>query len=186
LTIIEQEYSSVGNDVTSKNPLSHMGEYAYPRLKSFKIGQLNITSLVKHVEELRIFIHEQPIDILCINEIRLDNSISSAEVEICCYEIVRRDRNRNGGDVASYLRNNIPYVERSDLIPENVEALCLGIRKPKSKPVLLSTWYRPPDSNIELLECFENFLKKTDDENKEITIIDSGLCALNLDSLKVS
>ena len=92
------------------------------------------------------------------------------------YEIVRRDRNRNGGDVASYLRNNIPYVERSDLIPENVEALCLEIRKPKSKPVLLSTWYRPPDSNIELLECFENFLKKTDDENKEIIITGDFNC----------
>ena len=101
--------------MTSKNPLSHMGEFAYPKLKGFTIGQLNITSLVKHVEELRIFIHEQPIDILCINETRLDNSISSAEVEICGYEIVRRDRNRNGGGVAIYLRNNIPYVERSDL-----------------------------------------------------------------------
>jgi predicted glutamine amidotransferase len=87
-----------------------------------------------------------------INETRLDNSISSAEVQICGYEIARRDRNRNrnGGGVAIYLRNNIPYVERSDLIiPENVEALCLRIRKPKSKPVLVSTWYRPPDSNIE-------------------------------------
>ena len=122
MTNIEPEYSSIENVVTSKNPLSHMGEFAYPKLKGFKIGQLNITSLVKHVEELRIFIHEQPIDILCINETRLDNPITSAEVEICGYEIVRRDRNRNGGGVAIYLRNNIPYVERSDLIPENVEA----------------------------------------------------------------
>ena len=49
-----------------------MGEFAYPctKLKGFKIGQLNITSLVKHVEELRIFIHQQPIDTLCINETR--------------------------------------------------------------------------------------------------------------------
>jgi exonuclease III len=134
-----------------------MGEFAYPKRKCFKIGQLNITSLVKHVEELRIFIHEQPIDILCINECRLDNSISNVEVEICGYEIVRRDRNRNGGGVAIYSRNNIPYVERSELIPENVEALCLEIRKPKSKPVLVSIWYRPPDSNIELLECLKIF-----------------------------
>jgi exonuclease III len=147
-----------------------MGEFAYPKLKGFKIGQLNITNLVKHVEELRIFIHEQPIDILYINETWLDNSISSAEVEICGYEIVRRDRNRNGGGVAIYLCNNIPYVEQSDLIPENVEALCLEIRKPKSKPVLVSTWYRPPDSNIELLEWFEKYLKKSGDENKEIII----------------
>jgi exonuclease III len=155
-----------------------MDEFAYPKLKGFKIGQLNITSLVKHVEKFRIFIHEQPIDILCIDKPRLDNSISSAEVEICGYEIVRRDRNRNGGGVAIYLCNNIPYIERSDLIPENVEALCLEVRKPKSKPVLVSTWYRPPDWNIELLECFEICLKTIDDENKEIIITGDFNCDL--------
>ena len=91
-------------------------------------------------------------------------------VEICGYEIIRQDRNRNGGDVAIYLRNNISYVERSDLVSEHVEALCLEIRKPESKPILVSTWYRPPDSNIVFLQCFEEFLRKMDDENKEIII----------------
>ncbi len=155
-----------------------MGEFAYPKLKGFKIGQLSITSLVKHVEELRIFIHELPIDILCLNETRLDNSISNSEVENRGYELVRRDRNRDGGGVAIYLRNNIPFLERSDLISDNVEALCLEIRKPKSKPVLVSTWYRPPDSNIELLECFEKFLQKIDDENKEMIITGDFNCDL--------
>ena len=74
--------------MTSKNPLSHSSKFVYPKPKGFKIiGQLNITSLVKHIEELRIFIYEQPFDILCINETRLDNSISSTEVEISGYEI---------------------------------------------------------------------------------------------------
>lgn len=36
--------------------------------------------------------------------------------------------------------------------------------------MLVSVWYRPPDSNIEILECFEEFLQKIDDENKEIII----------------
>ena len=44
--------------------------------------------------------------------------------------------------------------------------------------MLVSTWYRPPDSNIELLECFENFLKKLDDENKEIIITGDFNCDL--------
>ena len=69
-----------------------MGEFPYPKLKGFKIGQLNITGLVKHVEELRIFIHELPIDILRLNKTRLDNSISNSEVEIRGYELVRTRR----------------------------------------------------------------------------------------------
>ena len=76
---------------------------------------------------------------------RLDHSVSNNEVEISGYEIIRRDRNRNGGGVAICLRNNISYVERSDLVSEHVEALCLEITEPKSKPIPVSTWYRPPD-----------------------------------------
>ena len=92
--------------MTSKNPLPHKSELVYQKLKGFKIG-LNIASIVKHIEELRIFINERPFDILCI-ETQLDNTV--------------------------YLRNNISYVERSDLISGRVEALCLKIRKRKSKP----------------------------------------------------
>ena len=81
------------------------------------------------------------------------NSISNTEVEIGGYEIIRQDRNRNGGGVAIYLRNNISYVKRSDdLISEHAEPLCLEIKKPKSKPIV-STWYRPPDSHNVFLQC---------------------------------
>ncbi len=44
--------------------------------------------------------------------------------------------------------------------------------------MLVSTWYHPPDSNIELLECFEKFLQKIDDENKEMIITDDFKCDL--------
>ena len=94
--------------MTSNNPLSHQSKAIYPKLKGFRIAHLNITSLTKHIEELRIFISENSFEILCINETRLDNSICNTEIEIAGYEIVRKDRNRNGGGVAIYLRNNIP------------------------------------------------------------------------------
>ena len=73
--------------MTSKNPLSHKSEIVYPKLKGFKIGQLNITSLVKHIEELRIFIYEQPFDILCINETRLDHSVSNKRLKLAAMEL---------------------------------------------------------------------------------------------------
>ena len=67
------------------------------RLKGFKIGNLNIASLIKHIDELRIFMHDQKFDILSINETRLDDTIDNNEVEIKGYDLTRRDRNRNGG-----------------------------------------------------------------------------------------
>ena len=94
--------------MTSNNPLSLQSKVIHPKLKGFKIGHLNITSLTKYIEELRIFIHENSFEILCINGTRFDNSIYDTEIEIAGYEMVRKDRNRHGGGVTIYPRNNIP------------------------------------------------------------------------------
>ena len=61
-------------------------------------------------------------------------------------------------------------IIRTDLNTDNAEAVCLEIRKSKVKPLLVSTWYRPPNANCEFFSHFENFLKKIDDENNEIVI----------------
>ena len=119
----------------------------------------------------------KPFDVITLNETRLDDSVLNGEVEIPGYDIVRRDRNRNGGGVAIYIRNNIPFTIRKDLMPDNLELLCVELKKPKSKPLLISTWYRPPNSSCELLNDFEQFLK-LDDENKEIIITGDFNCNL--------
>ena len=62
---------------------------SYRKLKGFKIGHLNIASLFKHIEELRIFMQNQTYDILSINETRLDNTISNDEVKITGYDLIR-------------------------------------------------------------------------------------------------
>ena len=50
--------------------------------RSFKLALLNITSLVKHIDELRVFLANNEIDVLAINETRLDGTISDNEVHI--------------------------------------------------------------------------------------------------------
>ena len=44
----------------------------YPKLKRFKIGHLNIASLVKHKNELLVFLAKLPFDVICINETQLE------------------------------------------------------------------------------------------------------------------
>ena len=53
---------------------------------------------------------------------------------------------------------------------DNLELICIEIKKLKSKPLLITTWYRPPNSSIELFSDFEIFLELLEDENKEIII----------------
>ena len=44
-------------------------------------------------------------------------------------DILRRDRNRNGGGVSMYIRKNIPYSNREDLAVENIELICFEVKK---------------------------------------------------------
>ena len=59
-------------------------------LKGFRVGHLNITSLVKHVDELRVYMRDEPFDILSINESRLDANIAWDTVGIQGYDMVSK------------------------------------------------------------------------------------------------
>ena len=102
------------------------------KLTGFKLGHLNIASLMNHIDKFRIFVREQKLDILSINEARLDNTIHNNGVEIKVYDLFREDRYRNGRGVAIYVRSIIAYTTRNDLLTDDLEAKCLEIKKPKS------------------------------------------------------
>ena len=100
------------------------------------------------------------------------------ELLYCAKILEQQDRNRNGGGVSMYIKKNIPYSNREDLAVENIELICIEVKKPKSKPLLIATLYRPPNSSIELFSDFEKFLQLVDDENKEIIITGDLDCNL--------
>ena len=104
---------------------------------------------------------DSKIDILAINESKLDDTINDDELYLPGFEIVRKDRmlnGRNGGGVCLYLRSNLNYRVREDLIMEKLECLTVEITKPRSRPFLVSTWYRPPNSPPDILNDFENLI----------------------------
>ena len=133
-----------------------------PAGRGFKITGLNINSLIKHIDDLRILLADRSIDILSFNETKFDDSIKSCEVRIPGYEFIRCDRNRQGGGVGLYIKTSINFAVRSDLYVSNLENLSIEIRKPNSRPFLIATWYRPPCSTIDLFLCYESFLEKLD------------------------
>ena len=133
---------------------------------------------MKHFDELLIYMQDKPFDILTLNETRLDNSISDSEVKIPGYDIVQCDRNRNGGGVAMFIRSNISFINRNDLVPEVLEQICVEISRLNSKPFLVSSWYRPPNWKIEMFHYFEEFLRLADVENKQLIITGDLNCNL--------
>jgi cellulose biosynthesis protein BcsQ len=149
-------------------------------LKGFRVGHLNITSLVKHVDELRVYMRDEPFDILSINESRLDSNIARDTVGIQGYDMVDKHRNLEGGGVALYYRNTLNVINRTDLVPAEVEVVCLEVIKPKSKPMFVVSVYRPPNSSIELFEKIETLFQNLDNERKELILVGD----LNCDFIK--
>ena len=99
------------------------------------IACLNINSLVAHIDELRIFITNTKIGILCINETKLDQTISDHEVCLPGFDIIRKDRRvngRHGGGVCIYVRANLNFKIRNDSQSEILENLMVEIIKPQS------------------------------------------------------
>ena len=66
--------------------------FTKPFPKGMVMACLNINSLLAHIDELSVYISSRKIDILCINETKLDHTINDQEVSLPGFEIVRRDR----------------------------------------------------------------------------------------------
>ena len=92
----------------------------------------------------------------------LDSSVFDDEINISGYDLVRNDRNRNGGGVAIYIRSVINYKIRHDLMNNNLETITLEVLPPKSKTFLVNTWYRPPNSPVECFAWYEECIMKMD------------------------
>ena len=130
---------SVENEVHAVNSSLSNASSFLPAKRGFRMACLNINSLVKHIDELRVLLSEFSVDILAINETKLDESIKSSELHLPGYEFIRRDRSRNGGGVGFYIKSSNSYVVRSDLNVINLENLIIEIRKPNSDSDMVQT-----------------------------------------------
>ena len=139
---------------------------------------LNIASLIKHIDQLRTILLNKPCHILSINETRLSENIDDGFVKINGYDIFRADRNRAGGGVALYVKSAINANLRQDLVSDDLEVICLQIKRAKSKPFFVISWYRPPNSRAEIFDKFEIMLRKLEAEGKEYHIVGDLNCNL--------
>ena len=85
---------------------------------------LNIVSLPKRFDEINLTMSNKLLDIMSVSETRLNSTITDGMIHVDGYDIIRKDRSRNGGGVCIYLRSSINYQIRQDLIPADLEAIC--------------------------------------------------------------
>ena len=105
---------------------------------------LNARSILPKIDHLHNLATNTNAAVIAITETWLDDTVTDGEVGIPGYVLERRDRNREGGGVGLYIRNDIAFNRRDDLQDSELEFIAVDILLPKTKPILVAATYRPP------------------------------------------
>ena len=144
--------------------------------KGMAIASINVNSLLRHIDEIRLLVKDLGIHILAVNETKIDDNIDDDLVSIEGYLIKRS--NRNGGGVAVYVKDMTfdKITVRADLPLSNLEGLCIEVKPVKATPFLVMSWYRPPDASFEIFRQLEECLQVLDKENRDIILLGDTNC----------
>ena len=110
----------------------------------------------------------------------MDDSVLSSEIHIESYDLVRSDRNRHGGGVAYFIRNDLSYNTKS-FLPSELENIFIEIFLPYSKCLVVGSVYRLPSQDSFTGTITEHF-SKINTNDAEIYIL--GGFNINLFSME--
>ena len=106
-------------------------------IKGLKVCFLKIRGMFKHLDELRLFSDEHSPNLICLNETKLDSDVADNELRLeGFHEVFRKDRDKNGGGVAIYVRSNIKCKIREDF-GDDLESISVELDVPYVKPILV-------------------------------------------------
>ena len=134
----------MANDIElNPGPLISTDHNTIPHsVKGLKLCHLNVRSIHNKLDQLSIELGD--FDVISISESWLDNTVDNCLLHIEGFQPPSRiDRNRHGGGVIVYVKNNIPYTVRNDLCINSLEALWIEI-KHHNGSLLIGTFYIHP------------------------------------------
>ena len=131
----------------TKDAKTLISDYRAKNCDKVIIATLNLNSLPNKFSSLAEIISNN-IDILVIEETKIDESFPEGQFLIPGYKKpYRKDRNRNGGGIIVYVREDIPSRKLDQfMLDDDIEGIFIEINLRKSKWLMLAT-YRPPSSS---------------------------------------
>ena len=124
---------------------------------SITIIHSNCRSLLPKIDHLRLLISSHSPNVVAITETWLDSTISNSELFIPGYQLVRRDRDRHGGGVGLYIRDNLSF---SLLFSHPSAELLIVELNLRHSSMLCGVFYRPPSSDGSDLSSVETALEQ--------------------------
>ena len=146
--------------------------------KWLKVVFLNINSLYKHLDELKLFSDEHSPHVVCLKETKLNQDICDELPQTDGFQkIIRKDRSRHGGGVAIYVKDAIKCQKRYDF-NSDIEFLSVELDIKYVKPIIVTTIYRPTESEVQWFERAEELISRIDIEGKESILAGDMNCEL--------
>ena len=168
------------SDITCRSivaPPSNLKELG--DMKGFKIVHLNVRSLVKKIDQIRLLLQGSKIDALTISESWMKQHLHTNLIEIEGFRALRLDRGtgnkskKRGGGLMTYINNKhspccepLVDLDKSD---KTIEAQWSLIHRPHCKNVVICNVYRPPNADV----------------NNAISYLDDCLRTVNLSKVNV-
>ena len=117
----------------------------------------NCRSLLPKLDNLSLCCATHSPDFVCLVETWLDSSISDNEISIPNYVCIRHDRNRHGGGVLFYIKNDYCYKTLSKG-PSDTELFFITIHQGPT----IGIFYRPPSSTVSVMNTLFDALSYLD------------------------
>ncbi len=128
----------------------------FNKLRGITFGALNIRSLTRKIDEIKIFLSESEIDYFSLTETWLNNSISDCEIDIPHYNLVCSDRDlgsgrRSGGGMVTYLHDKYDFQPQPqwNLCCPDMEWTWSILKSSRTRDTYICNLYRPPQGNID-------------------------------------
>ena len=129
---------SLNPGLVHQDTLQCLNEWNVFKNRGLHFIPLNINSLLQKIKELCCIAKSTNAAVIGICESKLDASVLDPEISIDNYKILCCDRNRQGGGVACYVRNDLSY-NTLPVFPLEVENIFFEILLPNSKPITVGT-----------------------------------------------
>ena len=137
-------------------------------ITGLKFVSININSIRGKKLELLAFLDFHQLQIVAIQETKIDSSISTSELfpESCPYNVYRKDRTLDGGDVMLLIHKDISHMPITELENDS-ESIWVKVSANKTSHFVAS-WYRPPGGDLEKLDSHIKSLESQLEKIKEI------------------
>ncbi len=123
------------------------------RLQGVSFAHLNIRSVVRKFDDVRLLLECSNLDFLALAETFLNGSITDAELHIPGYCLFCSDRTEasgknGGGGLLIYASEKYSSTLLYSHCSPHLEAVWLDIQLTKARAIRLCAFYRAPDCNV--------------------------------------